>query len=162
MIRRENGPGYNWLTCNDIAPNESIMTIKFSDIEDAFFFVSMDQQYLHNAFLCKETGQLFYTSEMGDSDELPDDIDTSDKYIDIPHKIDLDLGKDLVIEFISKYLPEELDNVYTIFRRKGAYSRYKDLLEKKGVLEDWFNYENKRQEEALKNWCQENNIELKG
>ena len=51
------------------------MTISFDDIENAFFFVSMDQQGMHNAYLCKETGQIFYASEIGDSDELPEDLD---------------------------------------------------------------------------------------
>lgn len=96
------------------------MAISFSDIEDTFFFVSMDQMFMHNAYLCKETGQIFYTSEMGDSDELPEDIDDPEKYISIPHKNELDLGKALVIEFTSEYLPEELDRVYSIFRSKGA------------------------------------------
>ena len=138
------------------------MATTFDDIENAFFFVSMDQQFMHNAYLCKGTGEIFYTSEMGDSDELPDDIDDPDKYIAIPHKNELDLGKALVIEFTSKYLPEELDRVYSFFKRKGAYSRYKDLLEHKGVLEDWYEFENKRQTTALKEWCEENNIEFEG
>ena len=99
------------------------MAISFSDIEDAFFFVSMDQQYMHNAYLCKETGEMFYTSEAGDSDELPEDIDDPEKYIAIPHKNELDLGKTLVIEFTSTYLPEELNEVYSIFRHsKGVKS----------------------------------------
>ena len=138
------------------------MAISFSNIEDAFFFVSMDQQHMHNAYLCKETGETFYTSEAGDSDELPEDIDDPDKYIAIPHKNELDLGKTLVIEFTSTYLPEELKKVYSIFRHRGAYSRYKDLLESKGALEDWYKFENERQKVALKEWCQENNIEIKG
>jgi len=138
------------------------MAISYSDIENAFFFVSSDQRFMHNAFLCKETGELFYTSEMGDSDELPEDIDNLDKYISIPHKNDLDLGKSLVIEFTSKYLPEELDGVYSIFRRKGAYSRYKDFLLRKGFLDEWYKYENERQDMVLKEWCRSNNIEIKG
>jgi len=138
------------------------MAISFSDIEDAFFFVSMDQMFINNAYLCKETGQIFYTSEMGDSDELPEDIDYPEKYISIPHKNELDLGKSLVLEFISTYLPEELEKVYSIFRHKGAYSRYKDLLERKGALEDWYKFENERRELALKEWSRENNIEIKG
>jgi len=138
------------------------MAISFSDIEDAFFFVSMDQMFMHNAYLCKETGQIFYTSEMGDSDELPEDIDDPEKYISIPHKNELDLGKALVIEFTSEYLPEELDRVYSIFRSKGAYSRYKDLLERNGALDDWYKFENERQKVALKEWCRENNIEING
>ena len=138
------------------------MAISFDDIENAFFFVSMDQMFMHNAYLCKETGEIFYTSEMGDSDELPEDIDDPEKYISIPHKNELDLGKALVIEFTSEFLPEELDTVYSIFRRKGAYSRYKDLLERKGVLEAWYKFESERQEAALKEWCRESNIEIKG
>jgi hypothetical protein len=136
------------------------MTVSFSDIENAFIFVSMDQQFMHSAYLCKETGEIFYTSEMGDSDELPDDIDDPGKYITIPHKKELDLGKALVIEFTTEYLQEEVDRVHSIFRRKGAYSRFKDLLESKGVLEDWYEFENKRQTEALKQWCEENNIDI--
>jgi len=135
-------------------------TIKFSDIEDAFFFVSMDQKFMHHAILCKETGRIFYTSEMGDSDELPEDIDDPDKYIGIPHQTDLDLGRSLVLEFTAKYLPEELDNVYSIFSRKGAYSRYKDLLERKGALDEWYEYEDERRKMALREWCRRNNIEI--
>jgi hypothetical protein len=137
------------------------VAISFDDIENAFFFVSMDQMFMHNAYLCKETGEIFYTSEMGDSDELPGDIDDPERYIAIPHKNELDLGKTLVLEFTSTYLPEELEKVYSIFRRKGAYSRYKDLLESKGVLEDWYKFENERRELALKEWCRENNIDIK-
>jgi len=138
------------------------MAISFDDIENAFFFVSMDQKYMHNAYLCKETGQIFYTSEMGDSDELPEDVDDPDKYLTIPHKNDLELGKALVIEFTSEYLPEELDRVYSIFRSRGAYSRYKDLLDEKGLLDEWYRFENERQRVALKEWCRENSIEIEG
>lgn len=136
------------------------MAIKFSDIEDAFFFVSMDQPYMHNAVLCKETGRIFHTSELGDSDELPEDIEDPDKYIGIPHKNELDLGRALVIRFTSEFLPEELDNVYSIFSRKGAYSKFKNLLERKGALDKWYQYENEQQQQALKEWCREHEIEI--
>jgi len=138
------------------------MTISFDDIENAFFFVSMDQKYMHNAYLCKETGQIFYTSEMGDSDELPEDVDDPDKYISVPHKNDLELGKALVIEFTSEYFPEELDRVYSIFRRKGAYSRYKDFLDEKGLLDKWHSFENERRRVALEEWCKRKSIKIDG
>ena len=138
------------------------MAISFDDIENAFRFVSMDQKYMHNAYLCKETGQIFYTSEMGDSDELPEDIDDPDKYITIPHKNDLELGKTLVIEFTTEYLPKELDRVDSIFRSRGAYSRYKDLIDEKGLLYKWHKFEDERQKIALKKWCRENRIEIEG
>jgi hypothetical protein len=98
---------------------------------------------------------------MGDSNELTDDIDDP-KYIFIPHKNDLDLGKKLVIEFVSEFLPEELDRVSSFFRSRGAYSRYKDLLSEKDLLEKWYSFEDERQKAALIEWCAENGIEIEG
>ncbi|MDJ0669159.1 MAG: hypothetical protein QNJ61_17895 [Desulfobacterales bacterium] len=72
---------------------------------------------------------IYYVSDLGDSNELPEDID-EEKYIAIPHKNELDLGKALVFEFTTANLPGEIEKVDSIFRRKGAYSRFKDLLEK--------------------------------
>jgi len=68
----------------------------------------------------------------------------------------------LVFEFTSKYLPEELDRVYSLFRSGGAYSRYKDLLDRNGLLDKWHTFEDERQKAALKKWCSENSIETEG
>jgi hypothetical protein len=62
--------------------------IKFSDIEDAFSFVSSDRYGMHTALLNKDTGQIYYRSEMGDIDEIDDDLDWNN-CIGIPHKNDL-------------------------------------------------------------------------
>jgi len=138
------------------------MTISFDEIENAFLFVSSDQKFMHNAYLCKGTEQIFYTSELEDFDELPEDVDDTEKYITIPHKNDLELGKALVIEFTSEYIPEELDRIYAFFRSRGAYSRYKDFLNNKGLLDKWHKFEDERKTAALKGWCQDNGIEIKG
>ena len=136
------------------------MATDFDDIENAFFYVSMDDSY-NNAILDTESGEIYYTSEFGDSDELPEDIYEDEKYIYVPGQRDLDLGKPLVIEFVSEFLPNKLDKVHSIFSRKGAYSRYKDFLERNGFLDEWYDFEDKRRKEALKEWCKENNIKLK-
>ena len=135
------------------------MPIKFSDIEDAFFFVSMGEMYMNSAILCIETGQIFYISDFGDSDELPEDIDDDlDKYIEIPHKNELNLGKPLVLEFSAMHLPDNLEKINSFFYQKGAYSRFKNLLEEKGLLEKWYAFEKAEQENALMEWIKENNI----
>lgn len=137
------------------------MIFSFDDIEHAFLFVSMSSDEMNDAYLCRETGQIFYDSEMVDSDELPDDIDDPEKYVSIPHKNDLDLGKSLVLEFTSTYLPEYFEKVHSFFHHKGAYSKYKTLLERKGLLDDWYKFEDNREKMALKDWCTENNILIK-
>ena len=134
--------------------------MKYSDIEDAYFFVSMSPQYEHSVMLNKDTGDMYYLSELGDSDELPEDADESDSYISIPHKNDLDLGIRLVMDFAAEYCPAELRQVQDIFRRKGAYSRYKDFLETKGLLDKWYDFEKRHTEVELRQWCEGNGIEL--
>ena len=95
------------------------MVISFDEIESAFEFVSMEQQFMHYAYINKETGETFYSSEYGDLDELPEDVDDSEEYIAIPHKNELDLGRALVMEFIS-----EMDKAFgaadIIVSRAGA------------------------------------------
>jgi hypothetical protein len=138
------------------------MAMNLSDIEDAFLYVSAGPLYQHSAFLDRDSGKIFYTSEPDDSDELPEDVYDSDKYVKIPHKNELELGKNLVFEFISEHLPGEMERMHTIFRKKGAYARFKELLDAKGFLEKWYTFEDMRQKEALREWCRENGIKITG
>ncbi len=94
--------------------------MKYLDIENAFLFISMAPPDEHCAYLDKETGEAYYVSTLGDSDELPDDLEENEKYISVPHKNDLNLGRELVFDFISVNLPEEYDRIRGIFSRKGA------------------------------------------
>jgi hypothetical protein len=52
--------------------------------------------------------------------------------------------------------------IYAMFNRKGAYARYKDLLEDRDMLEKWYEYESEKQEPALRGWCESNSIEING
>jgi len=134
--------------------------MKYSDVENAFMFVSMSPPDENYAYFNKETGETYYVSTLGDSDEVPDDLEENEKYISIPHKNDLNLGRDLVFDFISANLPAEYEQVRRMFSKKGAYARLKELLEAKGQLEAWYEFENKATEEALRSWCKENDISL--
>src|SRR5215468_5816520 len=87
-------------------------------------------------------------------------ISTTRKYILIPDKRELDLGKPLVLDFASEFLPDDYDEVRHIFSRRGAYRRYKELLVRRGALERWYDFSNKSEETALREWCAENGIEL--
>lgn len=135
----------------------------YSEIEDAFLFVSASPSFEHSAYLNKETGEIYHASEVGgDLDELPDDLEESDKYVSIPHKNDLDLGRELVFAFVSARLPDEYGKVRGFFSGRGAYARYKDLLEAKVQLEAWYEFEKRSTEEALREWCKGEGIALKG
>ena len=92
---------------------------------------------------------------------MPDDID-DEKYISIPDKRELDLGKPLVLDFAREFIPVDYDEVRQIFSRRGAYRRFKDLLVRRGALERWYDFSSKSEETALRQWCAENGIELSG
>ena len=136
------------------------MKIKFDELAEAFDFVSSAPPCAHIAVLCKDTGKFYYKSEDGDLDEIPEEGADTDRYIDIPHKNDLDLGKNLAFDFVTKYLPTEMGTVENIFRRRGAYAAYKDILHEKGLVDKWYEYEHEIQTKALKQWCADNGIEI--
>ena len=133
--------------------------MSYSDLEMALEYVSHNSYEDHNAYLCQETGHIFYESDAID-EELPPDLDENDRYILIPSKSNLDLGKPLVLRFVAQHLQPDLDTVYSIFRKEGAYSRYKALLMDRGALALWHEYEQAAQKLALEKWCRDNGIEI--
>ena len=138
------------------------MEIQFSDIELAFEYVSSAPMTSNTAVLCKDTGEIFYSSDYDDEDEVPEEVYGREDCVEIPHKNDLDLGRNLVFEFVDQYLPDDFERVRRIFRKRGAYARYKDLLDDRGFLQKWYDFENTRQTETLREWCKDNDIVLIG
>lgn len=134
--------------------------VDFSELLDAFEFVSSGSPGECEAYLSLDTGQCYWRSDVSGDDELPDDFDTSDRYIAVPHKNELDLGRGLVIAFTEQEMRDAVDRVWGFFGRRGAYRRFKDLLEYNGLLEKWYDYANRATERALREWCEENSIPL--
>src|SRR5262249_9038782 len=113
------------------------MAVSFSDLQLAFEFVSGGMGE-NAAYLDRQSGKIYWHSEVGDHDEnCPEDSDDK-KYISIPKKRELDLGKPLVLDFAREFLPVDYDEVRHIFSQRGAYRRYKDLLVRRGALERWY------------------------
>ena len=134
--------------------------VSFSDVQNAFFFVSSSGYVMNTAVLCKDTGRILYRSEEAGIDEVSDQDLNWENCIEIPHKYDLNLGHELVFEFVQMYLPDEYYRVRGIFRKRGAYSRYKRFLVSRGMLDAWYEFEKQREEQALRQWCKDNGIEL--
>ena len=136
--------------------------MKYEDIEFLFEYVGSVGRFERSAYLNRRTGESYLTSELGDSDELPDDFDESDDYLGIPHRNDLDLGQRLVFEFVEQRLPFAIEQVHGSFQRAGAYGRFRDLLERNGLLDEWHKYEADRARAGTLEWCKKNHIELQG
>jgi Uncharacterised protein family (UPF0158) len=134
--------------------------VNFSDIEDAFLFVGSAPYGANSAYLNLETGEIFYQSEMADITDLGDEEKDWDHIIEIPHKKDLALGQSLVFEFVKVNLPDAYDQVRHMFRRKGAYSHFKEFLVSNDLFETWYRFEHEREQKALRCWCEKNQISL--
>jgi hypothetical protein len=140
------------------------MPVSFKEIRDAFEFISVTAGYENRAILCRKTGKIYTHSDFPDfeefNDELPDDVDDEEKYLDIPDRYELDLGKPLVMDFARDVLPSDFEEIRDIFRRRGAYQRFKALLTRRNALDRWYEYESRVTDEALRGWCSLNEIEL--
>jgi hypothetical protein len=132
----------------------------YDDLVQAFLFVSGALSYEHSAVVHRVSGEIFYASPDAGIDEIPREAEGSDDYLWIPDQNDLDLGPALVMDYVRTRCDEEIETVLTMFRRKGAYRRFKALLARKGLLEDWYAFEQERTREALLAWCAENGLVL--
>jgi hypothetical protein len=139
-----------------------MVTIRYDDLSAAFDFVSFAAPMEHRAYVSLDTGATYWISETNpiEEEDLPDDLDTSDRYIAVPHKNELDLGNTLALRFVEEQLPGRYADVEDFFRRRGAYARFKELLAAEGCLEKWYAFEAQSTERALRDWCKANDIHL--
>ena len=134
------------------------MEVDIDDIAIAIDFVSGCSSLEPEAFLDQEAGEIFYSSADGADENFPTDVYENDRYILIPSEQDLDLGRSLAIAFSSQELANELDSVYAIFHRKGAYSKFRALLVRTGSLEKWYAFEAESTKKAIKQWYSEQGL----
>ncbi len=139
-----------------------MVKVKYDDLSAAFDFVSFAAPFEHRAIVSLDTGSIHWISEISplDEEDLPDDLETSDRYLAIPHKNDLDLGNNLALQSVEEQLPNRYADVEDLFRRRGAYARFKELLAAEGCLEKWYAFEAESTERALRQWCKANGIDL--
>jgi hypothetical protein len=95
-----------------------------------------------------------------EEEELPDDLEESDKYLAIPDKYELDLGKPLALAFAREFLPAYFDEVRHMFSKRGAYRRFRDFLLRRNALDQWYEFEERATDRALREWCEVNSITL--
>jgi hypothetical protein len=132
-------------------------SVDLHELEDAMDFVSGGGLSEANAWVSRRTGEIFWEMEEGVLDEqppLPDDVDDPELYAQVPTKQDLGLAKPLVMRFATEQMPDDYESIKRIFRNRGAYSRYKALLDERGMLQQWYDYEAAAIENALRDWAQ--------
>jgi len=135
--------------------------VDLDELESAVMFVSSNGGYDNEAYLNRGTGQIFYNSALdGPDEDLPDDIADKKKYVSIPSERDLDLGMRLWIDFFREHAPDLYREACGISGRPKAYARLRDLMERSGLVEKWYNFKQAALDEALKEWCADHELEI--
>jgi len=133
--------------------------MKFDDVMQAFFHVACDSPFNNEAAVSRKTGKVYFMSD-DYQEELPEDIWDNSKYISVPHWNELGMDTRLVFNFARECIPETYDKIREIFSRKGGYRRFRVFLIKTETLQLWYDYENKKQEEVVREWCLDNEISI--
>lgn len=131
--------------------------IQYDELEMALEFSSSGEDFDSAAYIDTASGQIYYVSDIVD-DEYPDDITGNSQYLLVPHKRELDLGKPLPIEFTKEFMPEKINTVKHIFSSRGAYSAFKQVLQNADQLENWYQFEQQKIQEALLKWSKDMNL----
>jgi hypothetical protein len=75
---------------------DAMVTVQYDDLSEAFAFVGSASPCEHSAYISLDTGHIYWTSELSPlEEEVPDDLETSARFLSIPHKTELDLGRHL-------------------------------------------------------------------
>jgi hypothetical protein len=101
------------------------------------------------AYVCRSTGRIYMVSTEHEDPDMPEDIDDEAKYPVVPSRHDLRLGRRLAVH-----------DIYDIFSKRGAYSRFKDMLQQARKLDDWYTFEYQAVVVALREWADVHELTL--
>jgi hypothetical protein len=134
------------------------VTVALDTLIEALDWVSDLSTTDNMAFVCRESGRIHMTSgeDFGVELEpdLPSDLDDITKYAIVPSRHDLRLGKRLAVRFVQTSLPARVEETHAMFAARGAYARFKDMLESEQALDAWYAFEAEAVERGLREWAE--------
>ena len=113
-------------------------------------------------FISKSTGEICFFSDFDEEiDEAEiERLENDDDFVKLPDKSELDLGSSVVWEFVDREIPQLKHTVESFFKKRGAYSKFKNFLDNLGILDKWYTFDENRTRKALLEWARENDIEV--
>jgi hypothetical protein len=99
------------------------VSVNAEELRTTFEFVNFGTPLEHSAYICVDTGKIYchsLSAGLEEEEDLPEDLETSDRYIAVPHKSDLGLGRRLALAFVTQELSDEYDTVAGFFGRRGG------------------------------------------
>ena len=130
-----------------------------------------------SAYLHKKTGEIvniteeeFQAAEDEDSlDDYPewqieniktasDILDNEEDYISLPSKYDIHEYEIMEQYSLNIKNGEKATALINAMKGRGAFRRFKDVIHKFGLADEWHEYKDNVLNEMAIDWCEENNI----
>lgn len=136
-------------------------TVAFADLQSAFDWIAAGSLMRAEAYIDLRDGRVWCVSEDAGIEEAkpPPDLD-SGHYLAVPDKRNLDLGRQLAFDFARRYLPRDFDRVRAMFHRRGAYGRFRELVEARGLRQQWFDFRDAAERHATIAWAESNGLRV--
>lgn len=130
--------------------------VDLDDLALAVRWVADGMALDHEAWVERSTGvvRMYSPDQAALCGPMPTNAGGHADCVPVPDRRELGLGTELVFDFARDEMPDAVDAVRAVFRRKGAYGRFRDMLERQGLLERWYAYEEAREMQALHEWCE--------
>jgi hypothetical protein len=128
-------------------------TIDRDDLHLAVEHVTVGGSYGAAAYVDLHTGAILWAGD-GMEEPLPDDIDNEERYLPVPSRKELGLGRNDALAFTEQHAPQLLERAEYIFSAAGAFDRFKHLMRERDLLDAWYAYQDKRLWEELEAWAE--------
>ncbi len=151
------------------------MKVKIDDIIDAVEFDSdMTESYLNTKTeqVCTYTYEELQAAE--ENEDLSDSaewyveavsrakqyLENQDDYLPLPEKYDFNEYR-IIEKFISNVaVPKQSEILSQAIHGKGAFRRFKEMLEKLELVDQWYKFREQKLREFVELWCKENKIDF--
>ena len=133
------------------------MKVNIKEIAEELQTLSDEDCFYYN----KETGELeYFNYEHENPNDLDiEEVEDDEKFIRLPDKFDInDYG--ILKDFMFAQEDREIrDALYDIIHSKGVFKKFRQVVERFGILEKWYEFYAKAYEDIVKEWCEENGLE---
>ncbi len=133
------------------------IAVSLAKAADEFDMISEDWQQYYN----RETGEFVsFHPDFNEDNIDPEDFE-ADEYVSLPSQRDLN-EYDIMAEFADAVQnPHHRELLAVALNGRGAFRRFKDVVNHAGIDEMWYAYRGKAFLKLAREWCEENDIPYK-
>ncbi len=88
-----------------------------------------------------------------------DFLENRDQYLELPSQYDLNEYRIMENFVYSIPIEEQREEMFNLIKGKGAFSRFKQGIERFLLKEKWYIYRDSEITKFVEEWCQDNNIQ---